>query len=284
MEIKKSILMTGASTGIGKTSALYLDKMGFMVFAGVRNEKDKDILKKEASDRLKPIILDVTKEKTISDAVEIISNEVEYPLFGLVNNAGLGLRGPLEATSEAELRKLLEVNVIGLHAMCRAFLPLLRKNKGRIVNIGSSASFIAGPNGSSYAASKFAVRAISESLRIEQKPFGMFVSLVAPSSIASNIWDKGQAYREKLRITVLPEVFEAYKPLFKAEENVVVEKIKPMDPLIVAKAVADGLTSKKPKNVYLVGSASKRAYFISRAPGLIREIYYAIVRAKRRFN
>lgn len=265
MKNKKSILITGASTGIGKACALHLDKMGFMVFAGVRKDKDKDTLNKEASDKLKPIILDVTKEKTIVDAVEIISNETEYPLFGLVNNAGIGISGVLEATPETEFRKLLEVNVIGLHAVTRALLPLLRKNKGRIINIGSSASFMAGPGASSYAASKFAVRAISDSLRLELKPFGMFVSLVAPGAIESDIWDKAKIYKEKLRKSVAPELLETYKLFIKAGEKMV-DIIKPIPALEVANSVAHGLTSKKPKYVYLVGNDAKKTYKLLKLP------------------
>jgi len=262
---KKSILVTGASTGIGKACALHLDKMGFMVFAGVRKDKDKDTLNLEASDKLKPIILDVTKEETIVDAVEIISNETEYPLFGLVNNAGIGISGVLEATPETEFRKLLEVNVIGLHAVTRALLPLLRRNKGRIINIGSSASFMAGPGASSYAASKFAVRAISDSLRLELKPFGMFVSLVAPGAIESEIWNKAKIYKEKLRKNAAPELREAYKLFVKAGDKMV-GFIKPIPALEVANAVTHGLTSKKPKYLYLVGNDAKKAYKSSILP------------------
>ena len=135
MKEKKSVLITGASTGIGKACALYLDNLGFMVFAGVRNEDDKNKLIKEGSDRLKPVMLDVEKENTIVDAYNIISNETEYPFYGLINNAGIGIGGVLEATPTEEIRKVMEVNVIGLHAVTKAFLPLLRINSGRIINI-----------------------------------------------------------------------------------------------------------------------------------------------------
>jgi short-subunit dehydrogenase len=265
MEKKQSILITGASTGIGKACALHLDNLGFMVFAGVRKEKDIDALCKEASDKLKPIILDVTKTETISDAVDTISHESAYPLFGLVNNAGIGISGVLEATPEAEFRKLLEVNAIGLHAVTRALLPLLRKHKGRIINIGSTASFIAGPGSSSYAASKFAVRAISDSLRLELKPFGMFVSLVAPGAIESDIWHKAQAYKKELRKSAAPELLEAYTLFIKAGDNMA-DSIKLIPALEVAKAVAHALTSKRPKYVYLVGKDAKKAYTLSKLP------------------
>ena len=262
---KKSVLITGASTGIGKACAIYLDKLGFKVFAGVRKEKDIDILKEEASNKLKPIILDVTIAETINNAVEIISNEAAYPLFGLVNNAGIGISGVLEATPEIQLKKLLEVNVIGLHAVTRSFLPLLRKNTGRVVNIGSSASFIAGPGASSYSASKFAVRALSDSLRLELQPLGMFVSLVAPGAIESDIWDKAKVYKEELRKSVAQDVLETYRLLITAGDAIV-DLIKPIPAFEVAKAVAHGLTSKKPKYVYLVGKDAQKAYTFSKLP------------------
>jgi short-subunit dehydrogenase len=251
MKDKKSVLITGASTGIGKACALYLDNQGFMVFAGVRNQEDKKKLIKEGSDKLKPVILDVEKEDTIVDAYNMISNETEYPLFGLVNNAGIGIGGVLEATPTEEIRKVMEVNVIGLHAVTKAFLPLLRINSGRIINIGSISSFVASPGAGTYAASKFAVRAISDSLRLELKPFGMFVSLVAPGPVESAIWKKSKAYRERLRKSVDPGITNAYS-LFVKISDIIDDLINPVPAIEVAKVVAHGLTSKKPKYVYVV--------------------------------
>jgi NAD(P)-dependent dehydrogenase (short-subunit alcohol dehydrogenase family) len=265
MKRKKSILITGASTGIGRACALHLDKLGFMVFAGVRKANDRDTLQKKASETLQPIILDVTKPDTIHAAIELIAHESDSPLFGLVNNAGIGISGVLEATPETEFRKLLDVNVIGLHAVTRACLPLLRKTAGRIINIGSSASFMAGPGASSYSASKFAVRAMSDSLRLELQPFGMCVSLVAPGAIESDIWEKAKAYKDELRQSVAPELLEAYNLFITAGDNMV-NVIQPIPALEVAKAVAHGLTSKKPKFVYLVGKDAKKAYTLSKLP------------------
>lgn len=261
----KSILITGSSTGIGKACALHLDKLGFRVFAGVRKAEDGDALRSEASDALQPIILDVTETNTIQAAVDLISRESENPLYGLVNNAGVGISGVLEATPEAKLRELLEVNVIGLHAVTRACLPMLREQAGRIVNIGSSASFLAGPGVSSYAASKFAVRAISDSLRLELQPFGVCVSLVAPGAIESDIWEKAKAYKAELRKSVAPELLEAYK-LFITAGDRMVDTIQPVPALEVAKAVEHGLTSARPRHVYLVGKDCRRAHGLSKLP------------------
>ncbi len=265
VENSKSVLITGASSGIGKACAIHLDKIGFKVFAGVRKDSDGGALKEEASDRLKPVILDVVDEETIAGAFKEISAETGYPLFGLVNNAGIGISGVLEATPTEEFRKILEVNVLGLHAVTKTFLPLLRKNKGRVINVGSSASFMAGPGGGSYAASKFAVRGISDSLRIELRPLGMFVSLVAPGAIESSIWDKARAYKEKMRESTAPELKEAYELFIKAGDKMV-DSIKPIPAAEVAGAVEHGLTSKRPKCVYLVGNDAKKAYKLSRLP------------------
>jgi short-subunit dehydrogenase len=266
MVIRKSVLVTGASSGIGKECALHLDKLGFKVFAGVRTEEAKEKLQKGASDKFRPIILDVTKVETIKTAVELIAKEQEYPLFALVNNAGIGLRGVLEVTPEEELRKLLEVNVIGLHAVTKAFLPLLRKNKGRIVNMGSENSFTAGPGGSSYAASKFAVRAISDSLRLELLSFGMSVSLIAPTSTKSDIWKKNRIYRDDLHKSITSELYEVYKFFLKSEEKINVDNIKTIAAEEVAKSVAHALISKKPKYEYLVGKKARKAYRFSKLP------------------
>jgi len=266
MVIKKSVLVTGASTGIGKECVLYLDKLGFRVFAGVRTEKAKEKLQKETSDICKIVILDVTKEETIKSVVEIISNDKEYPLFALVNNAGVGLRGVLEVTPEEELRKLLDVNVIGLHSVTKAFLPLLRKSKGRIINMGSENSFIAGPSGSSYAASKFAVRAISDSLRLELLPFGMTVSLIAPTSTESSIWEKNKKYSDNLHEKLALELHEVYKFFINSEKKISVDNIKTITANEVAKSVAHALTSKKPKYEYPVGKKAKKVYRFSKLP------------------
>lgn len=270
MHNHKSILITGASTGIGKTCALHFDKMGFKVFAGVRKENDGLVLSNEGSDKLQPIILDVVKEETIMDAVNTISAETAYPLFGLVNNAGVGISGVLEATPTSEFRQVLEVNVLGLHAVTKAFLPLLRQNKGRVINVGSIASFMTGPNASSYAASKFAVRALTSSLRIELQPFGMSVSLVAPGAIESAIWDKSKAYKEKLRGEMSAELYDAYEPFFVAGEKTI-KTIRPIPAIEVAKAVEHGLTASRPKPVYLVGNDAKQAYKFSRMPSRLTD-------------
>ncbi|TAJ15653.1 SDR family oxidoreductase [Marinilabiliaceae bacterium JC017] len=256
MSNKKSVLITGASSGIGKACAIYLAEQGFKVYAGIRKETDREMLLKEDHGLLTPIILDVVKAETIIDAVNTISEDTEYSLWGLVNNAGIGISGVLEAIPAEELRRLLEVNVIGLHAVTRAFLPLLRKSHGRIVNIGSISSYIGSPGSSSYSASKFAVRGFTDALRLELQPFGMHVSLIAPGAIQSAIWEKSKAYKKKLRKNTSPEVLKTNHLFVQYSENII-NQVKPIPALFVAKAVAHALTKPKPKYVYVIGKDAK---------------------------
>ena len=144
-ETQQAVVVTGASTGIGKAIALALDASGLRVFAGVRKEADGEKLSREAGPCLTPVLLDVTDDSSIARAVETVAKLANGRLYGLVNNAGVGLGGPLELVPISKTRELFEVNVIGLLAVTKAFLPLLRKARGRVVNIGSLAGILASP-------------------------------------------------------------------------------------------------------------------------------------------
>ena len=265
MKTKKSILITGASTGIGKETALYLDKMGYMVFACVRDIVDGESLKEVASNRLQILLLDVTKEETIKNAVLVVSKEKEYPFFGLVNNAGIGMRSVLEIIPTETFRKVFDINVVGMHSVTREFLPLLRKNRGRIVNIGSEAGFMSGAGGGAYAASKFAVRALTDALRLEMLPYDVFVSHIAPTSTESAIWDKNLEDAQ-LREGIADELREGYNYFFKVQDRATRERIKPISAIEVAEDIADALTSSSPKYEYYSGEKSKQAYEMSLLP------------------
>jgi short-subunit dehydrogenase len=261
----KTVVITGASSGIGKACALYLDQWGFNIYAGVRKQSDGDELQKNASKNLKTIILDVTDLVSIRNAADSIGKETGGNIFGLINNAGIGRGGALEVTPMEEIRNLFEVNVIGLLAVTRAFIPILRSSQGRIVNIGSTSSFLAVPGASVYSGSKFAVRAITDSLRVELKSFGMSVILVAPGAVESAIWEKGKKYKEGLRKTVKPELAELYAPLKKFGDRMNT-KIKKIPAVEVAKVVANILSIKKPKACYWVGNDARAAARAARLP------------------
>jgi len=210
---EQAIVVTGASTGIGKATALHLDKLGFKVFAGVRKESDGQALRKEASNKLSPIFLDVTDGNSIAAAVNTVAKETGGELYGLVNNAGVSLNGPLELVPTSEIKQLMDVNVLGLLAVTKAFLPLLRQSKGRIINISSGHGLLAVPDKSVYAASKFAVQAITDSLRVELRPFDVSVSSIVVGKVDTAVLGKIIADRDKMVEAAPPETVKLYSPL-----------------------------------------------------------------------
>ncbi len=261
----KSILITGASSGIGKATALHLDTLGYRVFAGVRREEDGTALRQEASERLSPVILDVADDASIAAAVQHIASETGGTLDGLINNAGIGRSGVLEAIPIEEIRTLFDVNVIGVFAVTKAFIPMLLKAKGRIINIGSSSGFMAFPGASAYAASKFAVHALSDSLRLELKLQGVHVILVAPGAIESRIWEKGTEFKKRMRENIDPDVAERYR-VFREYGDRMISDLKKIPAQEAADVVETAFTAENPKPVYLVGSDARRARKVGRFP------------------
>src|SRR5579862_2288927 len=182
----RAVLITGASTGIGAACALYLDARGFRVFAGVRNPADGEALRARSSSRLAPVLLDVTNSDSLRDAAAVINETVsETGLHGLVNNAGIAVGGPLEVLPLDDLRRQFEVNVVGQLAVTQAMLPLLRKARGRIVNMGSIVGRAPVPLVGAYSMSKAAVAAMTTALRLELDLWGIDVSLIEPGAIAT---------------------------------------------------------------------------------------------------
>ncbi len=180
---KQTVIITGASSGIGLATALFLANAGIQVYAGVRKESDKEKLLKESSSYLTPLFLDVCNQESINEAFALISKEADGTKISLVNNAGLSLNGPLEMLPMHDIEKLIQVNVVGLLAVTKTFIPLIRESQGRLINISSGHGLMAIPDKSVYAASKFAVQAISDSLRLELRPFGVSVSSVVVGKV-----------------------------------------------------------------------------------------------------
>ena len=206
-----AVLVTGTSTGIGRTTALQLDRLGFSVFASVRNEHDAQALCSEASQNLTPVLMDVTDQSSIDRTKEQVSLAVgDAGLAGLVNNAGVGFVSPLEFIPLDELRWMFEVNVFGLLAVTQTFLPLLRKGGGRIVNISSTASIFVAPFHGPYSASKLAVNGLADALRLELKPFGIQVSVIVCGSVQTPIWDKGDLLVDRIMKRFPPQAMELY--------------------------------------------------------------------------
>ncbi|MEK6276523.1 MAG: SDR family oxidoreductase [Actinomycetota bacterium] len=249
-----AVLVTGSSTGIGRASALRLDRAGFQVFAGVRKRGDAESLAEEGSDRLEPVILDVTDEGTIEVTAERIEQVTGGRLAGLVNNAGVVIAAPIETLDLDELRRQLEVNVTGQVAVTQALLPQIRAAKGRIVLIASIGGRMALPYLSPYHASKFALEAVGDSLRMEMRPFGVEVSIVEPGSIATPFWGKGNEQVDGVLESMTPEQREIYTDAVTAalEASRKAEQ-RGISPDKVAKAVERALTASRPKTRYLVG-------------------------------
>ena len=202
----RAFLVTGASTGIGAASRLDLDGRGFRVFAGIRREEDGRRIQEQATPRLTPVTLDVTDAATIAAAAETIAAAVGAAgLAGLVNNAGIAVAGPLELLPTEQVRRQFEVNVIGQIAVTQAMLPLLRCATGRIVNIGSLNGFLSPPHLASYAASKFALEAITDSLRVELRHWGILVSIVEPGVIQTPIREKSRSQADHTFDQLTPE-------------------------------------------------------------------------------
>jgi NAD(P)-dependent dehydrogenase (short-subunit alcohol dehydrogenase family) len=192
-----TVVVTGASTGIGQACALLLDQLGFSVFAGVRQDIDAQTLKQKASPRLIPVFLDVTDAESIASVVEKVTNTVgDAGIVGLVNNAGIAVPGPLELLAIAEFEHQMQVNVTGQLAVTQAFLGLLRQSRGRIINMGSISGISPTPYLGAYNASKFALEALTDVMRMELRPWGISVSIIEPGSIATPIWDKSLTQSE----------------------------------------------------------------------------------------
>jgi NAD(P)-dependent dehydrogenase (short-subunit alcohol dehydrogenase family) len=266
----QSVVVTGASTGIGEATALLLDELGFRVFAGVRRDADGVSLEKRASERLTPIRLDVTDADSIAAAVAIVDRETSGGLDGLVNNAGLSVNGPLELVSGDQVRKLMDVNVIGLMAVTKAFLPLLRASRGRIVNISSGHGLLAIPDKCVYAASKFAVQAISDALRVELRPFGVAVSCIAVGKVETAVLGKIMAEREALVESSNPEIVDLYAPLMEFFDREV-KDLPGIAPIEVGRAVASALTAVKPKAHSSIGPGAKKMRNLARLPVGLRD-------------
>ncbi|MBP0130856.1 MAG: SDR family oxidoreductase [Nitrospira sp.] len=264
--LRQSVVITGASTGIGATCALHLDAMGFRVFAGVRRREDGAALKARGSQRLLPVRLDVTDEVSIAQAAALVKEAVgEEGIAGLVNNAGIAVAGPLEVLPIPELRKQFEVNVIGAVAVTQAFLPLVRIGRGRIVNMGSIAGRATMPFLGPYSMSKFALEAMTTALRLELDTWGIEVSIVEPGAIATPIWEKSTKAADLLQATTEHESLPLYAEHLACVRRAIDEAAqRAISPDAVAQAVAHALTARRPKAHYLVGSDAKFRALLAR--------------------
>ena len=255
----RAVLVTGTSTGIGKAAALLLDQLGFRVFASVRRLQDGDELCKHASKKLTPILLDVNSERSIMLARNKIIRAVgEQGLWGLVNNAGISFRAPLEFVPLDEFRRLYDSNLFGLLAVTQAFLPLIRQARGRIVNVGSIAALMVTPFHGIYSSAKLAVHGLTNALRLELKPFGVQVSLMIYGGVQTAIWDSSVKVTTDISNRLPPEFNDLYaERQRKALEFFSTRGRKGLLPEEAAQPILHALTAKHPKRTYFAGSDAK---------------------------
>jgi NAD(P)-dependent dehydrogenase (short-subunit alcohol dehydrogenase family) len=254
MAASGTVVITGASTGIGRATTLRLARGGFDVLAGVRREEDGAALRAEDG-RIEPVLVDVTDGGQIAALAQRVGAS---PLAGLVNNAGIAVAGPLEGVPLDEIRRQYEVNVFGLLAVTQALLEPIRTGRGRIVNVGSIGGRINTPFVGPYSSSKAAVRSLSASLRRELRPWGIQVALVEPGALDTPIWRKGEEGAQEA-IAAMPErVRTLYarplEALVAATRTIAAGAASPDD---AAQAIEHALTAERPRTLYTVGRQAR---------------------------
>jgi NAD(P)-dependent dehydrogenase (short-subunit alcohol dehydrogenase family) len=253
----RSVLVTGASTGIGRATALRLGAFGWQVFAGVRKESDAESLRRDGSGRATPVFLDVTEPEQVAAAAERIEIESEGGLDGLVNNAGVAIPGPLETLPLEDFRRQLEVNLVSYVAVTQALLPAIRRAEGRVVFISSIGGRVAFPFAGAYHAAKFGTEAVGDVFRQELRPWGLRVSIVEPGSIDTPIWEKGKRKATEIEAKS-PKTDLLYGNAIEKFRKVIEDTAeRGIPPEKVAKAVAHALESSRPRSRYLVGLDAK---------------------------
>jgi NAD(P)-dependent dehydrogenase (short-subunit alcohol dehydrogenase family) len=268
----RSVLITGASTGIGRATARRLEADGWRVFAGVRKQEDAEALAAAGSDRLVPLILDVTQPEQIAAAAERIGNEAGA-LHGLVNNAGIAVPGPLETLPIEDFRRQVEVNLTAQVAVTQAMLALIRQAptvpftrngserhhaRGRIVFISSLGGRIAFPLNGAYHAAKFGIEAVGDVFRQELAPWDISVSIVEPGSIDTPIWERGEREVDALEARASEAQDQLYGQAIEGFRQVARQTAdRGASPEKAADAIEHALTSEHPRTRYLVGVDAK---------------------------
>lgn len=255
----ESVLVTGSSSGIGRATVLHLDAAGFRVFAGVRQDADGLELKDHASEHFRPVKLDVIDGESIERAAGEVREALDGDSLGaVVNNAGITTTWPLEFVDLNAMRHQFEVNVFGVAAVTRAFLPMLARPGGRIVNVSSGAGKIVTPLIGPYCASKFALEALSDALRVELRGQGIRVSVIEPGFIETPMHEKNEQSIKAMLDALPPEGQERYgasiQRLRKANERFTKTATPPEE---VAKSIHKALSANRPRARYAVTREAK---------------------------
>jgi NAD(P)-dependent dehydrogenase (short-subunit alcohol dehydrogenase family) len=258
------VLITGASTGIGRACALELARYGFGVLAGVRRDEDAKSVESDGVGKISAVKIDVTDAESIACAVKNISEKVgDDGLAGVINNAGISVVGPVEFVSMCDWRRQFDTNFFGVIAVTQATLPLLRmhvakcgKGSARLVNMSSIAGRIAQPIVGPYTASKFALESLTDSLRLELRSQGILVCSVNPGAIDTPIWSKAQASVEK--VTPDHPARALYGPMIDGVTAAAEKAHSTAAPVsLVARSVLACMTDRNPKTRYFVGKDAR---------------------------
>jgi NAD(P)-dependent dehydrogenase (short-subunit alcohol dehydrogenase family) len=257
----RGVVVTGTSSGIGRACALLLTRNGFTVFAGIRKPADGESLRKEAGDHLVPLQIDVTDREGIAAAARLTATTLRergLSLYGLVNNAGIGVSAPLEFQPLEDIRRGFEVNVLGQIAVTQAFLPLLRETRGRIVNICSIGDRLAIPFGGTLNGTKSAFAMMSESLRLELRPWGIHVVIIDPGSITTPAVDKTLGDPEGMLRRMSPDAERLYGKFYREFiTRATRRELNGSPPDVVAEAVLSALRDGHPHRRYVVGKDAR---------------------------
>ncbi len=259
MESKtKSIVITGASSGIGRATALRLARKGWRVFSAVRKDSDASAIKAESSGTLDTVLLDVRdRESIISATREVTERLAGRGLDGLFNNAGIGSVSPVEYTSLDKLREIFEINLFGQVAVIQAFLPLIRMDRGRIINNGSVGDHLTPPFGGPLGSSKAAFASISAALRLELRPQGIEVCLIEPGSVNTPAVEKTLGGVERIIANLPAEGAALYGAAMRTVAHIFTRNEHAgSPPEAVASVVERALTDRNPRTRYLAGKES----------------------------
>lgn len=262
----RSVLITGASSGIGRATALRMDAAGWRVFAGVRRVEDAEMLRQAGTERLIPLNLEITDSEQIAVAQSKITDAVgDKGLDGLVNNAGITIPCPLEIFPLDDFDRLITINLTGQLAVTQALLPQLRAAKGRIVFVSSVSARRAMPMLAAYSASKAGLNALADGFRQELRQWQVGVSIVEPGAVETPIWDRGEEEFEAAMSRGKVGAEELYGGMTTAVRDAVKrvrgQRIPAED---VVEAIEHALTAGRPRLRYLVGSDAKGQAFAIR--------------------
>ena len=255
-----TVLVTGASTGIGEATVLHLKTLGFDAIGAVRKDEDAERLEGRG---VRTVRIDVTDADQIAAARDELG---EIPLAGLVNNAGIAVAAPLEFLPVDRLRQQLEINLVGQVAVTQAFLPALRRARGRIVNVSSIGGRVALPLAGAYNASKFGLEGISDALRRELLSQGVDVIVIEPGGVKTPIWRKGTALAEEMLADAGSDVERLYRRMIEAVRTRTerIDRETGSEPGEVAEVIGEALTSKRPRTRYVIGRDAKMLARMSR--------------------